>query len=86
MPNAFRPAGINNRFRPVATFVDPLKFKMILFSRWGQQFFETTDMVNGWDGTINGQAAPQGLYAYVITYTSYGGQEYTQRGTVYVVE
>ncbi len=86
MPNAFRPAGINNRFRPVATFVDPMKFKMILFSRWGQQFFETTDMVNGWDGTISGNAAPQGLYAYIITYTSYGGQEYTQRGTVYVVK
>ncbi len=86
MPNAFRPTGINNRFRPVATFVDPQKFKMTLFSRWGQQFFETTDMVNGWDGTINGNIAPHGLYVYIITYTSYGGQVYTQRGTVYVVK
>lgn len=85
MPNAFRPGGINNRLRPVATFVDPQSFKMKIISRWGQQLFETTDMVNGWDGVINGQLAPPGLYAYIITYKSIGGQEYTKRGTVFVL-
>jgi len=85
MPNAFRPGGKNNRLIPVATFVDPQSFKMTIISRWGQQLFETTDMVNGWDGVINGQLAPPGLYAYIITYKSIGGQEYTQRGTVFVL-
>ena len=85
MPNAFRPGGLNNRLRPVTTFVDPQSFKMTVISRWGQQLFETTDMVNGWDGVINGQLAPPGLYAYIITYKSIGGQEYTKRGTVFVL-
>jgi hypothetical protein len=85
MPNAFRPGGLNNRLRPITTFVDPQSFKMTIVSRWGQQLFETTDMVNGWDGVINGQLAPPGLYAYIITYKSIGGQEYTKRGTVFVL-
>jgi hypothetical protein len=85
MPNAFRPGGVNNRLRPVATFVDPQSFKMTIVSRWGQQLFETTDMVTGWDGLINGQLAPPGLYAYIVTYKSIGGQEYTKRGTVFVL-
>jgi hypothetical protein len=58
---------------------------MTIVSRWGQQLFETTDMVTGWDGLINGQLAPPGLYAYIVTYKSIGGQEYTKRGTVFVL-
>lgn len=85
MPNAFHPGGLNNRLRPIATFVDPFKFNMIIFNRWGQQIFETSDMVNGWDGTVNGLNAPMGLYVYVITYTSLGGQDYTQRGSVSLI-
>jgi len=85
MPTAFHPGGINDRFRPVATFVEPQSFRMIIFSRWGQQIFETTDMVNGWDGLLDGNIAPPGLYAYYITYTSLGGQDYTKRGTVFLV-
>jgi gliding motility-associated-like protein len=58
---------------------------MIIFSRWGQQIFETSDMVNGWDGNAYGQAVTAGLYCYVISYKSIGGQDYTKKGTVMVV-
>jgi gliding motility-associated-like protein len=85
MPNAFRPGGKNDRFRPVATYVDPQSFTMTIFSRWGQELFKTSDIVNGWDGLINGQYAPPGLYAYVLSYKSVGGKEYAKRGTVIVV-
>lgn len=85
MPNAFRPGGINSRLRPVVTFVDPQSFAMTIVNRWGQQLFETTDIVNGWDGLIDGQLAPPGLYAYLITYKSVGGQDYIKRGTVFVL-
>jgi hypothetical protein len=87
MPNAFYPDGFNKKLRPVPSpsFVDPLSFTMTIFSRWGQQLFETTDMVNGWDGLINGQFAPAGLYAYILTYKSLEGKEYTKRGTATLV-
>ncbi len=85
MPNAFRPGGKNNRFRPVATSVDTQSFSMTIFSRWGQVLFETDDMVSGWNGLINGQIAPAGLYAYILSYTSLSGRDFTKRGTVLVV-
>lgn len=87
MPNAFYPDGFNKKLRPVPSpsFVNPQSFTMTIFSRWGQQLFETTDMVSGWDGIINGQFAPAGLYAYIITYKSLEGKEYTKRGTATLI-
>jgi gliding motility-associated-like protein len=58
---------------------------MIIFSRWGQQLFKTTNMDLGWDGKINGQDAPAGLYSYIISYKSLEDKEYTKRGTVTLV-
>lgn len=87
MPNAFNPDSDNKLFRPVPKplFVDPLSFKMIMFSRWGQQIFETNDMQTGWDGTINGQMAPIGLYSYFLKYKSMDGKEYSKRGTATLI-
>lgn len=87
MPNAFRPEGTNIYFRPVPEFlyVDKQSFTMIIFSRWGQQLFKTTNMDLGWDGKINGQDAPAGLYSYIISYKSLEDKEYTKRGTVTLV-
>jgi gliding motility-associated-like protein len=87
MPNAFHPGGaINNRFRPIPSFVDPTSFTMTIFNRWGQQIFETTSIINGWDGYINSHPAPIGLYAYVITCKSLAGQDFIKRGTVHIVK
>lgn len=82
MPNAFNPMGINNVFRPVQSFVDPSGFIMQIFDRWGQMIFETTDIVAGWNGTINESAAPTGMYVYYIRYKSFQGTAYEKRGTV----
>jgi gliding motility-associated-like protein len=87
MPNAFNPEGKNKLFRPVPEpiFVDTHSFKMTIFNRWGQQLFETTDIVKGWDGSVNGQFTPAGQYVYLITYKSPEGKEFTKRGSVILV-
>ena len=85
MPNAFCPEGVNNRYRPVALYVDPVNFTMTIFNRWGQQIFETNDMISGWDGRTNNELSLAGLYAYYIKYSSVQGSEYTKRGTFLLV-
>lgn len=88
MPNAFHPDGdFNKVLRPVSdtAVVDHRSFKLTVFSRWGQQLFETTDMVHGWDGTSKGERVPAGVYIYLLTYKSSLGKEYTKRGTVVLV-
>lgn len=86
MPNAFTPdAPTNNRFRPVATYVDPLNFNMKIFDKWGQKLFETNNIYNGWDGYVNGQHSSAGLYSYIVTYKSTEGQDYIKRGTLLII-
>lgn len=87
IPNAFRPDGENKYFRPVPKplYIESQTFKMTIFNRWGQQLFETTSIENGWDGNVNGQASPAGLYSYFITFKSAMGEEFTKRGTVMLV-
>jgi gliding motility-associated-like protein len=86
MPNAFNPLGKNPVFRPVATSVDPFKFSMLIFDRWGRKIFETNDMVSGWNGTIDGEEAPPGLYTYYLKYSSLLGEESEKRGTFRLVK
>jgi hypothetical protein len=57
---------------------------MIVFDRWGQEIFETTDL-NGWDGRINGQIASPGLYSYLVTYRSFDGKDFIKRGTASLI-
>ena len=87
LPNAFYPDGTNKFFRPVPkfSFVNKESFRMTIFSRWGQQLFETSDINKGWDGSVNGQFIPAGQYAYLITYKSTEGKDYKKRGTVMLV-
>jgi gliding motility-associated-like protein len=86
MPNAFKPNSTNNNtFKPVATFVEPSSFNMQIYNRWGQLIFETDNMLNGWDGTINKLPAPAGVYAWVVNYSSLLKKHYTRRGFVTLV-
>lgn len=81
VPNAFRPQGINNVFYPVISFGDVSNYRMIIYDRWGGQIFETTDIYNGWDGTIDGSDAGFGAYVYFIQVSNFTGATYTKQGT-----
>jgi len=68
IPNAFTPDnnGLNDYFRPYGIGVTA--FDMKIFTRWGEEIFETMDMNLGWDGRYKGGKAQMGVYVYVITY------------------
>jgi len=39
---------------------------VMIFNRWGNKLFETTNYNNDWDGTYNGKKLPDGTYYYTI--------------------
>jgi gliding motility-associated-like protein len=86
VPNAFRPGGVNRVFRARPTSDTQLEnFQMFIYNRWGQLVFESEDVGDGWDGTINGSEAPSDVYVWVINYfvERNGGQErITYKGNV----
>ena len=39
---------------------------MQIFDRWGTLVYSTKDINKGWDGTVKGQKAADGVYIYSV--------------------
>ncbi len=67
LPTAFVPGGNNAIFRPEFVFADAIvDYRLMVFDRWGALLFESTDPNLGWDGKVNGQIMPPGVFSYLI--------------------
>jgi len=55
VPNSFTPNndGVNDVFFVSGTDIDPDRFELMVFSRWGDKVFETTDINQVWDGDVH---------------------------------
>ncbi|MCB0516526.1 MAG: gliding motility-associated C-terminal domain-containing protein [Chitinophagales bacterium] len=82
VPNVFNPNGVNNIFKPVIQFPNAETYTMIVLNRWGEKVFVTQNPDEGWDGFVNRQMAPQGVYSYVIQMESLNGNSIEKKGTV----
>jgi gliding motility-associated-like protein len=70
IPNAFTPNGdnVNDKFYVLGPGLQSVK-SMRIYNRWGnliyeKSLFNANDRNLGWDGTMNGQKAPPGVYTY----------------------
>ncbi len=86
VPNAFCPDGLNNIFKPVGVFSDKDNYLFMVYNRWGQKVFETTNNTEGWDGRYNGRKAEAGAYAYYIYITDAFSKKFEKRGTVMLMK
>ncbi len=89
-PNAFRPDSNipeNQIFMPVAAGVDPARFNLKIFNRWGEMVFETNSLNTPWDGTLkNGKDAPQGNYIWISKFFDIQGMERNEKGQVLLIK
>ncbi|MEO8067275.1 MAG: gliding motility-associated C-terminal domain-containing protein [Flavobacteriales bacterium] len=69
VPNTFTPDGdgFNETFAAVATG-DFIEYSMIVFDRWGEAVWETSDPGALWAGSYAGAAVPDGVYVWTIRY------------------
>ena len=67
--NVFTPNGdgVNDRF-VAQSDCDVFRFDMAIYNRWGQLVHYSDNIAFGWDGSINGEPAPEGTYYFVIEY------------------
>ena len=67
MPTAFTPNGdgLNDVFR-VPKQNKNLLIQLIIYNRWGQRVFQTSDVDKGWDGTYKGIKQPIDSYVYLL--------------------
>ena len=92
IPNAFIPnksgAGSGNAmnnevFMPLIQ--KATNFQMLVFNRWGELMFESTDTGMGWDGYFNGRLCAQDVYIYRITVEYENGRTITRTGDINLI-
>lgn len=66
VPNAFTPNGdgVNDKMFVRGFGIDQMTWR--IYNRWGKQVFYTTNRLEGWDGTFNGEIQPIEVYHYVL--------------------
>jgi gliding motility-associated-like protein len=83
--NAFAPgSGVNSTFKLAYEGLVTLK-SFIVYNRWGNKVFETSDIEKGWDGTYNGEPQPMGVYIYIIEGYQSTGERFYQQGNVTLI-
>ena len=85
IPDAFTPNGdnVNERFEIKGLFINA--FKISIFNRWGQVVFQSDDILNSWDGTINGANAPAGYYTFKTEISDIENKPFVKEGTVFLI-
>ncbi|XZF13971.1 gliding motility-associated C-terminal domain-containing protein [Chitinophagaceae bacterium MMS25-I14] len=87
LPNAFIPeskSGGANRFGLLNKQIVKLNYFRI-FDRWGKEVFSTTDPTKEWDGKINGDPAPFGVYVWEVDGFCVSGLRLNKVGNVTLI-
>ncbi|MBX9851810.1 MAG: gliding motility-associated C-terminal domain-containing protein [Cytophagaceae bacterium] len=68
VPDAFVPGtpGPDGGFKVFGAYF--INYQMLVFNRWGEVIFMSTDRNESWDGTYMGEPMPVGVYPWVVTY------------------
>ncbi len=70
----------NEVFHPVHDGV--VEYKLMIFNRWGEQMFESTDVKIGWDGYYKGKLCDQGVYIWRAIGKYTNGRSFDRKGNV----
>jgi gliding motility-associated-like protein len=79
LPNAFSPGaspGINDEYK--VAYKSLIRFQASIYNRWGQLLYHWTDPAKGWDGKVNGQYVPTGVYFITVEAQGADGKTYRQ--------
>ena len=86
IPNAFTPNNdrVNDLFKVVPIGIKAFNY-LVIYNRWGQIVFRTTDQHQGWDGTYQGVQLPTGTFVAVSQAIDYKGQVMLRKRTVMLI-
>jgi len=61
------------------------QLELIIYNRWGEIVFKSTDQAKGWDGTYKGAKVEAGAYSYILKAEFSGNVTKKLNGTITVV-
>ncbi|OFY84023.1 MAG: hypothetical protein A3F72_18560 [Bacteroidetes bacterium RIFCSPLOWO2_12_FULL_35_15] len=86
VPTAFSPNDdTENNFECVyGKCIQAISF--VIFDRWGEKVFETSDQSLCWDGTYKGQKLDAAVFVYFLKATLISGEEVFKKGNIFIVK
>ena len=86
VPNAFTPNndGNNDILKVRGRWISKLQF--VVYNRWGQEMFTTTDLNNGWNGVFKGNEVAPDVYNYFLQVTCLDNKIFTKRGNTSLIK
>ncbi len=87
VPNVFTPNddGKNDFFVVGNSGYCVESYSILVYNRWGQKVFESTNIDESWDGRISGNIAAAGTYFYIIVSKNNNNSENKKTGFVTVI-
>jgi gliding motility-associated-like protein len=82
IPNVFTPNGdqLNDTYFPKFRFITHLQLQVM--NTWGELIYRSRGVDNaGWDGTVAGQKAPEGVYVYKLSFQVPDGRIFSSSST-----
>ncbi len=82
VPNIFTPNGDgrNDKLLIFGKGIDAIE--MNIYDRWGGKVYYSTDLSEGWDGTVNGEELNSGVFVYSLLVTFFDGQTKIVSGNI----
>ena len=86
IPRAFTPNndGLNDLFI-VYSSEKIFDYKISIYEQSGRLVYTSIQIEKGWDGNYRGEAAPQGIYVYIITFTSAEKEKIIKQGPLLLI-
>jgi len=85
VPNVFSPNGdgINDILYVHGQGIETMTF--IIYDRWGEKVFESTDPTKGWDGSFRGKQVENGVYVYYLKAHIVTDEDVKYKGNITIV-
>ncbi len=87
VPNAFSPNGdgYNDEFCLQGWNYCITQFQIMIFDRWGEKVFQSSDSGFCWDGTYNGRKLDPAVFVYFITATLGNNEGIKKKGNISLI-
>ncbi len=85
VPNAFTPNQNDQNEKIWVRGNNLTSIYFVIYDRWGEKIFETTDQTVGWDGTYQGEMLDPAVFVYYLEAVCSDGQQYFEKGNITLI-
>lgn len=85
IPNAFSPNNDSENDEECVFGSCVEEFHLVIYGRWGEKVFESTDQKICWDGTHRGKPLNSGVFTFYLNVTFTDGSKFSEKGNISLV-